>query len=388
MKIVFASNYFNHHEKYFCDELLRIPDVEFYFIQTHPVPQESLDCGYPDIAMQLPYCICSHLNQESYDRAIELSNNADVLILGGAPFEFVKYRAKRNKITFYYAERIFRQGIWHLLNPKTLVSVIERYIIPGQNSRFYLLAASAYTTYDMERIFSFRNRQFKWGHFVNIDPVNKSRESGKVRLLWVGRYIKLKHPEYAIKLAITLRKIGYSFEMDMIGLGELKPLLEKEVYKNHLEECVIIHDPVSPREVREYMGRSDIFLFTSDFNEGWGAVLGEAMASGCAVVTSHACGASPFLVQHKKNGLLFESGNYASFERSVLKLMDNSNLRDVYSVEAEQTMNNLWNPHTAAQRIYSLSKSILEGKDIVSYNEGPISKAEILKNNWFKDDTI
>lgn len=47
-------------------------------------------------------------------------------------------------------------------------------------------------------------------------------------------------------------------------------------------------------EVRSYMEKADIYLFTSDFNEGWGAVLNESMNSGCAVVASHAIGSVPF----------------------------------------------------------------------------------------------
>ncbi len=53
---------------------------------------------------------------------------------------------------------------------------------------------------------------------------------------------------------------------------------------------------MSPDKVRAYMERADVFLFTSDFNEGWGAVLNESMNSGCAVVASHAM-VSAFLNQ-------------------------------------------------------------------------------------------
>jgi hypothetical protein len=35
-----------------------------------------------------------------------------------------------------------------------------------------------------------------------------------------------------------------------------------------------------PEEVRVHMEQSNIYLFTSDFGEGWGAVLNEAMNSG------------------------------------------------------------------------------------------------------------
>ena len=57
------------------------------------------------------------------------------------------------------------------------------------------------------------------------------------------------------------------------------------------------------------MEKTGIFLFTSDRQEGWGAVLNEAMNSGCAVVASHLIGAVPFLKKKKKNGLVYSSGD-------------------------------------------------------------------------------
>lgn len=81
------------------------------------------------------------------------------------------------------------------------------------------------------------------------------------------------------------------------------------------------------KDIRQYMANADIYLFTSDFNEGWGAVLGEAMSAGCAVVASHGIGAVPFLVEHGKNGLIYQTGNIKDFERCVDILIDSENLR-------------------------------------------------------------
>ena len=85
-----------------------------------------------------------------------------------------------------------------------------------------------------------------------------------------------------------------------------------------VEDCVEMLGAMSPDEVRAYMERADVFLFTSDFNEGWGAVLNESMNSGCAVVASHAIGSVPFLIKDGVNGLIYENGNQKHFEnRSV-----------------------------------------------------------------------
>lgn len=391
ISIVFASNYFNHHEQCLCDELYSNPEVKFTFVQTEDMSEERKKLGWAIDLSDFPYIISASGNDYGRSKAVELCSTADVLILGSAPYEFVAQRVRDNKLTFYYAERLFRQGLWHLLNPGTFISVLRRFIIPGRKSNFYLLAASGYTAIDMSRIYAFGQGRFKWGHFIEVDSqvhLNLNDRNDRLRLLWAGRFLPLKHPEYPIRIADTLKKRGTNFHLDIIGSGVLEPELKKMIQKSHLEDVVTIHRPMKPQEVRSYMEQADIYMFTSDFNEGWGAVLGEAMASGCAVVTSHGIGATPFLVEHKKNGLIYETGKYDSFERNVIKLTEDENLRLLLSKNARQTMLTQWNAKIAAERFYRLCKSILQGGEAIYSEQGPLSKAELLTNNWFKDDTI
>ena len=391
ISIVFASNYFNHHEQCLCDELYSNPEVKFTFVQTEDMSEERKKLGWAIDLSDFPYIISASGNDYGRSNAVELCSTADVLILGSAPYEFVAQRVRDNKLTFYYAERLFRQGLWHLLNPGTFISVLRRFIIPGRKSNFYLLAASGYTAIDMSRIYAFGQGRFKWGHFIEVDSqvhLNLNDRNDRLRLFWAGRFLPLKHPEYPIRIADTLKKRGTNFHLDIIGSGVLEPELKKMIQKSHLEDVVTIHRPMKPQEVRSYMEQADIYMFTSDFNEGWGAVLGEAMASGCAVVTSHGIGATPFLVEHKKNGLIYETGKYDSFERNVIKLTEDENLRLLLSKNARQTMLTQWNAKIAAERFYRLCKSILQGGEAIYSEQGPLSKAELLTNNWFKDDTI
>lgn len=399
MKIVFASNWFNHHEKFFCDAISANSDVEFHFIQTERIPEERLQLGYQDITADTPYCVCSYESKENYCRAISICNEADALILGSAPYEFIAERVRKNKLTFFYAERLFRQGLWHMLYPPTFFTVLKRFINPGRKTNFYLLAASGYTAWDTSRIFAFDGNRFKWGHFIEVPDMNsetveqKLKNSGlkhpqDVSILWAGRLIGLKHPDMSLRVAKTLKEKGIHFNLKIIGAGELEGMLGKMISDNHLEDCVQMLGSMTPLEVRKYMEEADIYLFTSDFYEGWGAVLGEAMASGCAVVTSHGIGATPFLAKHLENALVYETGNYGSFERNVLKLAGDPALRNKLGRNANSTMMNLWNPKVGADRFYKLCNNLLEGKAAPFYADGPISKAEVIKNNWFKDDTI
>lgn len=385
ISIVFASNFFNHHEKPFCDELNALEDVDFRFVQTEEMTADRVKLGWGEDLSRFPYVVCAYGNNNEREKALALCRYADILILGSAPYDFVAERVKGNRPTFYYAERLFRKGIWHMLNPGTFLAVMKRFVLPGRKSNFYLLAASGYTAYDTARIGAFNCRRFKWGHFIDTAScVSRNFENKTAKLLWVGRFLQLKHPEYPVKTARSLKDRGVDFHLDIIGTGPEEDRIRKMIAGFDLGEFVTLHGSMSPGDVRGYMERADIYMFTSDFNEGWGAVLGEAMASGCVSVASHAAGATPFLARHEENALIFKSGDYASFEREVIRLVEAPDMRKRLSEAAVATMRDLWAPRVAARRFYTVCKAISEGKPIPYFDEGPMSEARILKNNWFE----
>ncbi len=398
MKIVFANNYLNHHERYISEALYRMPNVEFYFIQTKEIEKSRVQMGWQDMS-DAPFCICSYKNEETHNLALKLCFEADALILGGAPNEFFRNRVKANKLTFFYCERLFRNGVWHMLNPRTFITVLNRFILPGIKNNVHMLCASAYTAMDCFKIFAYRGKYYKWGHFIDVKPFSDDnsflsvknyslRNKKCVSILWAGRFLRLKHPDMAVEVANTLKKKNISFTLNIIGSGEMEQELKYMITRYNLSDSVKMLGTMNPSKVREYMENSDIYLFTSDFNEGWGAVLGEALASGCAVVTSHGIGATPFLVQHQENGLVYETGNYGSFERNVLKLVESEFLRERLSRNAMKTMNEIWSPLEAAKRFVLVVETFMKHGKMIYFNNGPLSKAELLNNNWFKDDTI
>ena len=48
-------------------------------------------------------------------------------------------------------------------------------------------------------------------------------QDGRLHIVWAGRFIPLKHPEYVVRLAGTLRDKGCPFFIRMLGDGELEP---------------------------------------------------------------------------------------------------------------------------------------------------------------------
>ena len=131
------------------------------------------------------------------------------------------------------------------------------------------------------------------------------------------------------------------------------------------------------------MREHEIFLFTSDKNEGWGAVANEAMSNGCVLVGSSAIGSVPFLLKDGVNGCIFRSGDIDSLTTKVEWLLNHKEERKQISIKAYNTMNNLWSPKQAAERFLKLAECLSKGME-TPFIEGPCSKAKVLHNNWYK----
>lgn len=205
-----------------------------------------------------------------------------------------------------------------------------------------------------------------------------------VSILWAGRLIGWKHPDASIRLAESLKEKGYSFKMTLIGTGEMEEQLHNMIRDKSLEDCVEMPGAMKASEVRSYMEKADIYLFTSDFNEGWGAVLNESMNSGCAVVASHAIGSVPFLIKDEENGLIYENGNQKQLEQQVCRLMDDAEYRMKLGLNAYHTIADLWNADVAAERLIDLCENIIFAKKTKSpYEIGICSEAKVMENDWF-----
>jgi len=257
----------------------------------------------------------------------------------------------------------------------------------GRHKNLYLLCASAYTAADFNMWGAYRGKTYKWGYFPEVKRQNDIEQLMELKhhisILWVARLIELKHPEMCICLAERLKKAGYRFQLSIIGNGEMEDKLRSEISERRLDDCVYMLGAMSPEEVREHMEMSDIFLFTSDFQEGWGAVLNEAMNSACAVVASHAIGSVPFLIEDGENSFIYKNGDIDNLYSHVIQLIEQTELRKNMGKAAYQTLADTWNADVAAERLINLAENLLAGNKRDIYDSGPCSKAYILKNDWF-----
>lgn len=388
MKLTFYSNFLNHHQLEFCMEMHKILGDNFKFIATEQISEERLRMGYLDMSTQYTFALNTYSSKKAHEEALKLGYESDVVIIGSAPKIFVKNRIKDNKLTFYYSERLFKKGRWRIINPKTFISLFKNHTM-NRNKNIYVLCASAYTASDFRLMYAYKNKSYKWGYFpefkqYDLDTLmNQKKQNDVPKLLWVGRFLDWKHPDDVVKLALMLKNNNYKFSLDMIGTGNMESKLKDMIDKNNLNYEVKLLGSMKPEEVREHMENAHVFLFTSDFNEGWGAVLNEAMNSACQVVASHAIGSVPFLIKHKENGLIYRSGDINHLYESVKYLLDNNEDSQVLGLNAYNTLKEDWNAKKATKRLIELSQSLLNGEQL-EFENGPCSRAGIKKNNWLR----
>ena len=124
------------------------------------------------------------------------------------------------------------------------------------------------------------------------------------------------------------------------------------------------------------MDSADIFVFGSNFYEGWGAVVNEAMNSACAVVISHAVGSAKFLIHDGKNGYVYRFSDISELTKKVKRLVTDKALRQAFGAEAYKTISSEWTAKVAADRFLRLYHAIENGEeDGTLYRTGPCSRA-------------
>lgn len=374
MKIVFLSNYYNHHQAPLCEALSAQAGVTFRFVACGEMTEERRKMWGEWRC--LPDFVLVPKTQTDWDAVSQDILDADAVIVGSAPQALLRERLKAGKLIFRYQERPLKNGSeslkllprllrWHTWNP------------PGKP--VYLLCASAYAAGDYAKMGLFRGKAYKWGYFpetrlYDIRALLAQKEAGSI--FWAGRFLDWKHPDDALRVAARLRDDGYNFTLRIAGAGVLEPQLRAMVSELHLDGCVQLLGSLRPEQVRCEMERSRIFLLTSDRREGWGAVLNEAMNSGCAVVASDAVGATPFLVKDGVNGSVYHSGDTQELYEKVRRLLDDTAAQERFGKNAYETIRDTWNAQTAADRLCGLVQAVLAGNPLQElYMEGPCSRA-------------
>ena len=381
MTFTFVSNYINHHQIPLCDALYERLGRGFAFIQTMPMEAERVEMGWGVAENEIPYVMC--LYEDEYE-CLKRIMESDVVLFGWTGREdIVMPRLQSGKTTLRVSERLYREGQWKAVSPRGLIAKYREHI-RYRKENVCMLCAGAYAASDFHLIGAYPDKLFKWGYFTKLRTdgdgafaAMKPKE-GPLQIVWAGRFIPLKHPEYAVRLGAALQKNGHAFRIHMLGGGEMEAALKQEIRREGLSESFVFYGYTGPEQVRDVMEKCHIHLFTSNHLEGWGAVVNEGMNSGCVEVVDARVGAAPFLIRHGENGLLYQSGSYDEMEALVFDLFENWEARRAMGRAAYETIRDMWNAEHAAAALLQFSDRLRQGK-IVPEKEGPLSPAPVIK---------
>jgi glycosyltransferase involved in cell wall biosynthesis len=115
-------------------------------------------------------------------------------------------------------------------------------------------------------------------------PQPADRTRGR-RVLWVGRMENQKDPELAVRAFAAAARAGIAEDLEMVGDGTLRPLVEAAVAAEQIGDRVKLRGAVSRGAVADAMRAADVMLMTSHY-EGSPRALIEALACGAAIAAT------------------------------------------------------------------------------------------------------
>ena len=415
-----VSNYISHHQLPFSDAMFELC-MEYSFVQTMPMEQKRIDMGWAVDPTTIPYVIESYKEPDKARRAID---EADLLIVGWIEDEtIVSGRLRSGKPVFRISERIYREGQWRFISPKGLARKYREHI-SLKKYPVYLLCNGAYVASDYKLIGAYPHRKYRFGYFPPFRKVeNVSELQGKkaklhtlniehpeelpiqglvltkeeINIVWAGRFIELKNPDFMIRLADDLNRRGIRFHIHMIGSGKLEEELKAEAEYRLIDHYITFHGMLSPEATRDVMEKCHIHIFTSNYLEGWGAVVNEAMNAGCAVIANEEVGCAPYLIRNGSNGLTYQASYEDMLDKVMLLVNYPGKIADL-GINAYRTIADEWNGEVAAKRVIEAYEKIIsacESDDLSDKNRlvrvqdfgfasGPLSVAPVIKPGFFK----
>jgi glycosyltransferase involved in cell wall biosynthesis len=143
---------------------------------------------------------------------------------------------------------------------------------------------------------------------TQIPPKPIFQDSYTLRFIFAGRLDEEKGLDLAIE-ALKLFAENYpniDFEFNIYGDGD----------KNYIHRCKVLAQPIKEKinfrgkvnHKEEIYTNGSIFLMPTRMREPFGLVVIEAMVHGCVVIATNAYGPKE-IIEHKRNGLLFEPEN-------------------------------------------------------------------------------
>ena len=118
-----------------------------------------------------------------------------------------------------------------------------------------------------------------------IVPTNPRSLDGTLKLVFIGGLYAGKRPLVSVQTAEQLHGRGHEVELNLLGEGKDRDMLEQYIEQHDLKEFVHLRGNVNGEEVKQYVSASHFLVFAS-MSEGWPKAVAESMFWGCVPLTS------------------------------------------------------------------------------------------------------
>ena len=157
-------------------------------------------------------------------------------------------------------------------------------------------------------------------------PSRQQETDGPTRLLYVGRFSKPKNVETLIEAADLLSRTDVGdFELELVGNGEQRPILEHLVSERGMGRLVRFSGWVPRDIIADCYRHADVFVTATTW-EGMPNTVLEAMACGLPIVGTRASGLQD-LVQESVNGYLVPTRDPTALAEALGLLIENGHER-------------------------------------------------------------
>lgn len=290
MTVSFYMNIVSPHQLPLAQEVARRVGIDnFNYIFTESFHAERAEMGWNDLAGDLRTEKLNVVNQFQLEES-------DLLYTGLRCLDLMERRAANGKSTVYSSERWFKPlafglpGWLRLADPRYLRMVWRFVRLARRDPNFRVFPIGVHARRDFRRMGVPEEKMTVWGYFV-APSSEQTRNAAAfcphdpLRVLWVGRMLKLKNVDILIKAAALAKS---KVSLTLVGDGPEKARLQA------MKESLGVRflPPVKIDEVRALMRENDVYVFPSNGFDGWGAVVSEALEEGMLVLGSDEAGAS------------------------------------------------------------------------------------------------
>lgn len=362
MNVIFISNYLNYHQTQLWDSFVQNKDVGFVFLELEP--------EYSVIKSQENRSYCIQLKDVERLDIKDYLGTFDIIIIGNCKNKRILSSLPTDKVVFHCSEHYWKKINTPLSLLKRICRMIELRKRYKRLKQLNILATSSRLKRELDKNSVKYANCFKFAYFPPTNKIaNNETERKNKKMVFIGRAIYWKRPEYSFFALKEFNKIDFGWTLDVFSEGKY---LNNMKFKAKNNPYVNFYPFVSHDEVLKKFQESEVFIFSSNREEGWGAVLNEALSCGTIVFASSDAGATNYLIKDGFNGFTFKTKKELK-RKIALYLKMSEQKKQQIRLSAFLTIANEWNEKIASERLLLLFRSLLSNNRIPCYKEGPLS---------------